>query len=291
MTKAHAALPTYRAGEKDWIAIWREMYDAERNQAETATDPGFVVGDDFWEAQADRFAAAAARSPQPDGFMRFVLPQLQPGDRVIDIGAGSGRYVAQLARSAAEVVAIEPSPAMRRHLEQRAAAEELSNVRVVAGGWPGGYVEECDVAISAHVLYSVREIAPFLEAMHAQTRRACFLYLAIRHPGSFISPFWERFRGEMRHQLPGALECLNVLFQLGIAAQLTLVPVERRLSFADADDALEDIRFRLRFPPEPQRDAEIRAAIDALCDRDPAGAVTPRGALAHAAVVWWRRDG
>ncbi|HJZ47291.1 MAG TPA: methyltransferase [Roseiflexaceae bacterium] len=282
---------SYSPGGYDWLAIWRRMYDEERNQAESATLPGFVAQPDCWSGQADRFAAAAQRAPQPDGFMRFLLPLLRPSDRLIDIGAGTGRYEPLLAAAVAELLAVEPSPSMRAQLERRLADERLTNVHAVAGAWPDIDVPPCDVAIAAHVLYGVREIEPFLRAMDAAASRACFLLLAFRHPSSFVSPFWERLYGVPRLPLPGALECLNALYQLGIAARLELVPVTSRLSYTNQQEALADLRWRLRTPPQPEYDRQILAAIDELLDRVDDGRLAPRGLSAQAAVIWWERLG
>jgi hypothetical protein len=263
------------------------MYDDEREQAERATPSGFAVGGDFWAGQAGRMAALSRQVVQPDGFMRFLLPRLRPGDRLIDIGAGAGRYEPAFARAVAEVLALEPSPAMCERLEQRLEEERVEGVRVVRAGWPEADVPPCDVAIAAHVLYGVREVGPFLLRMDAVARRACFLLLAYRHPLSFMSAFWERFHGSPRLPLPGALECLNALYQLGIPAQLALVPVSSRFSYVDKAEALADIRWRLRLLPDPQRDRAIEAAIDDLLDRGDDGRLAVRGLPGQVAVVWW----
>jgi SAM-dependent methyltransferase len=276
------------AGGYDWLAVWRRMYDDERAQAEQATAPGFSQNADFWAGQADRFAATARQVAQPDDFMRFLLPHLRPDDRLLDIGAGTGRYEPTLVRGVAEVFAVEPSPAMRQQLEQRVAEDRLTTVRIVAAAWPDAEVPPCDVAIAAHVLYGVREVGPFLARMDAVARRAVFLLLAYQHPLSFISGFWERIHGAPRLPLPGALECLNALYQLGITAQMALVPVSSRFSYPDEEAALADIRWRLRLPPEPGRDSAIRAAIGELLDRDAEGRLAPRGLPEQTAVIWWQ---
>jgi SAM-dependent methyltransferase len=280
---------SYTPGGYDWLETWRRMYDDERVQAEAATAPGFELDADFWASQAERLAALSREISQPDSFMRFLLPRLRAEDRLLDIGAGTGRYEPTLSRAVAEVLAVEPSPAMRERLERRIAEDRIA-VRVVAARWPDADVPPCDVAIAAHVLYSVREIGPFLQRMDAVARRACFLLLAYRHPLSFMSAFWERFHGAPRLPLPGALECLNALYQLGIAAQMSLIPVRDRFSFADEDEALVDIRWRLRFPAEPLRDRAILAAIDQLLDRDADGRLVPRGLPRETAVIWWERE-
>jgi SAM-dependent methyltransferase len=264
------------------------MYDDERNQAESATLPGFAAQPDCWSGQAERFAAAAQRAPQPDGFLSFLLPRLRPSDRLIDIGAGTGRYEPLLASVVAELLAVEPSPSMRAQLEQRLADAQLTNVRVVADAWPND-AAACDVAIAAHVLYGVREIAPFLRGMDAAASRACFLLLAFRHPSSFVSPFWERLYGVPRLPLPGALECLNALYQLGITARLELVPITSRLSYANQQEALDDLRWRLRAPAQLDYDHQIAAAIADLLIPTDDGRLAPRDLPDQAAVIWWER--
>jgi SAM-dependent methyltransferase len=278
---------SYISGGYDWLVTWRRMYDDERAQAERVTAPEFARDADFWASQAGRIAASSRQVPQPDGFMRFLLPHLRPDDRLLDIGAGTGRYEPTLARAAAEVLALEPSPAMRARLEQRLVDEHVSGVRVIGASWPEAEAPPCDVVIAAHVLYGVREIGPFLLGMDAAARRACFLLLAYRHPLSFVSDFWRRFYGEPRLSLPGALECLSALYQLGIPAQLALVPAASGFSYADTDEALADIRWRLRFTPDPERDRAIRAAIDELLDRDGQGRLVVRGLPEQTAVIWW----
>jgi SAM-dependent methyltransferase len=284
------ALPGYHAGGRDWLAIWRQMYDDERAQAEAIQLEGFAASPDCWAGQASRFAAAAQRTAQPDAFMRLLLPRLRPTDRVLDIGAGTGRYEPLLAEHAAEVIALEPSPSMRAQLDQRLAEQTADNVRVIPAGWPLDDAPDCDVAIAAHVLYAVREIEPFLRRMHAAARRAGYLLVAFRHPSSFISPFWERLHGVPRLPLPGALECLNALYQLGIAAHLTPVPALGRVSYADADEALADLRWRLRLPASPKYDGPIQAAMAELLERTDDGRLAPRGQPDSAAVIWWEHS-
>ncbi len=182
------AISRHAAGGHDWIATWRRMYDEEREQAEQITPPGFAVGADFWAGQAGRFASAANQAPQPDGFMQFLLPQLRPTDRLLDIGAGTGRYEPILARAVAELLALEPSAAMRERLEQRIAEEQLGRVQVIAEGWPGAAVPPCDIVIAAHVLYSVREIEQFLRRMDEVAQRPASCCWAIATPPRLSAP-------------------------------------------------------------------------------------------------------
>jgi SAM-dependent methyltransferase len=218
--------------------------------------------------------------------MRAVLPQLRAEDTVLDIGAGTGRYALYLAGRVARVIALEPSAAMRAQLAERLAETPLANLSVVAAAWPMEEAPVCDVALAAHVTYSVRQIGPFLRGMSAAARRACFLAVGVRPPSFVTAPFWERVYGEPRLPLPGAVECLGALRQLGIHALVTLLPTPP-YSFADADEALADLRERLYLPAGSQRDEVLRQAITELLAPDEDGRLVPREpALPTAAILW-----
>lgn len=57
------------------------------------------------------------RSPVSDAVVALVRPQ--PGERVVDLGAGMGPATVVAARSGANVLAVDPTPFMRRILKLR----------------------------------------------------------------------------------------------------------------------------------------------------------------------------
>ncbi len=67
---------------------------------------------------------------------------LSGGERVLEVGTGSGYQAAVLAQRAREVISVERKPALAASARQRLAALELRNITVhVAGeglGWPQG---------------------------------------------------------------------------------------------------------------------------------------------------------
>jgi protein-L-isoaspartate(D-aspartate) O-methyltransferase len=68
------------------------------------------------------------------------LAELAPGDRVLDVGAGSGYQAAVLAQLCERVIAIELLEPLAAEARRRLAELGISNVRVVTGdgtlGWP-----------------------------------------------------------------------------------------------------------------------------------------------------------
>ena len=74
-----------------------------------------------------------------------VLQELhiQPADRVLEIGSGSGYLAALLSRLAAHVTSVEIVPELHAFAEKNLAAHHINNVELVqadaAQGWPGMY--------------------------------------------------------------------------------------------------------------------------------------------------------
>lgn len=269
----------------DWCARWHSMYDREKQQSESLSNWQSNPSDP-WQARAKSFAKASGRAKQPDSFLQFVLPHLKADDQLLDIGAGAGRHSIYLAQQGWQVTAVEPSAAMRNQLESRLDSSSRAKLQIVAESWPSAAVERCDVAICAHALYGVREIEPFLRRMDAVSQRACFILLGFQQPSYYSAPFWERIYGQKRLPLPGALECFNALYQLGIAANLSLLPASR-YSFASRDEALDDLAWRLQIRPDSPLWERLQSAIDELLIEDSDGRLSTAQQPKHIAVIWW----
>lgn len=274
------------AGGVDWLTTWRAMVSAEQAQSAAVDGRGEERASDRWAGQGERYANATSRASQLDAFMQRLLVQLRPSDTVLDIGAGAGRHTVFLAPHVAQVIAVERSPTMRRHLKRPIAERQITNVQVVAEPWPDADVSAADITICSHVIYGVRDIGPFLQRMDAITHRGCFIVAGFRQPSYVLASFWEAIYGELRLPLPGALECLNALYQLGIPAELGLLPASR-YTFADEVEALADLRWRLRLAVNPDMDAAIRRAMDEHLVRTDLGCLSPRNQPKHTALISW----
>jgi len=74
-----------------------------------------------------------------------------PSSRVLDIGAGSGRYAIPLAKRSKSVQALDVSSVMLGFLEEEVGRHQLDNVYSVQSAWPvsGAVIGQVDVAFAA----------------------------------------------------------------------------------------------------------------------------------------------
>ncbi|MFI5306644.1 MAG: protein-L-isoaspartate(D-aspartate) O-methyltransferase [Polyangiales bacterium] len=70
------------------------------------------------------------------------LAEIEPGDRVLDVGAGSGYQAAVLAQLCERVVAIELVEGLAERARRTLDELAMKNVRVVVGDGTRGFVEE-----------------------------------------------------------------------------------------------------------------------------------------------------
>jgi SAM-dependent methyltransferase len=79
--------------------------------------------------------AGLAMSVGRGRYARLVadLAAVGPGDRVVDVGSGPGRFLREAAERGAEAVGVEPSKQMRRLAGRRMPASLRGRVRVVDG--------------------------------------------------------------------------------------------------------------------------------------------------------------
>src|SRR5579871_5222327 len=159
-------------GDIDWPAHWRTLVETRE-----ATSPASVVaGSSRWDNRAERFARMTrALDASADPFVRAVQEVLRPGDTLLDVGAGAGRYSMPLAPLVSRLTAVEPSDGMRAQFTQEATRRGFQNITLIASTWENAQVETHDVAFAANVLYFVPDAVRFVEKLDRSTRRTCLL--------------------------------------------------------------------------------------------------------------------
>lgn len=253
-----------------WAAAWEALVAGRDSQRGADRRDGDPARDPWAAGRAERFASYSRELPIDDPLWARLRAAVRPDDSILDVGAGTGRYALPLAALAREVMAVEPSPAMRRHLDERIAAAGVGNLRVVGAAWPGAEAAPAEVTICAHVVYGVRQIAPFLRALDAHTRRLCLVAIRVdQHPG--LGELSRALFGEDRVRQPALLDLYGALLELGIAADVQIVPASGGFRFADRAEATAHFRDRLRVPPDSPTEERLKELVAQHLTQEPDG--------------------
>ncbi|WP_344981420.1 class I SAM-dependent methyltransferase [Streptosporangium fragile] len=218
------------------LALWRIP---EEIAAGAPADP--------WGHSPARFAERTDRAlAEPEGpTLARIAEALPPGGSVLDVGAGTGAASLPLAADLGELVAVDVSDAMLAELASR--AERLGvPTRIIRGRWPDVAAEtpEADVAVSAHVVYNVPDLAGFLTELTRHARRRVVLELTGCHPMSWLNPLWQHFHGVTRPRRPTAHDVIDIAAKLGydVHHESRPAPLTR---FTELEDLAESACRRL----------------------------------------------
>lgn len=244
------------------IERWQELIRARAEQMDAAYARLGRTSADFWDRRARAFHRVTRESASSDPFYRRVRERLTPQLSVLDVGAGTGRFSLALAPYAYQVTALEPNASMLDYLRQEIAASNLSNLVTVQSRWEDAPADlRADIVICSHVLYPILDIAPFLEKLDAACEQACYLYLRATQIDMLTAPFWRHFHGAERQLAPGYIHVLDVLYELGIYANVEVVTAPFTLNYPTLQEAEDELIEQLILEDTAQTRRELRGLV------------------------------
>ncbi len=244
-----------------------------------------------WLAERSVFVRrAAAMKAKPRGSShRRASEALPAGGAVLDVGAGAGAASLPLLERAGSLVAVDQDEEMLRDLVAQAGAD-AAKVTTVVGGWPAvaPQIPSVDIAVCNHVLYNVPDLAPFIGALDAHTRRRVVIEITARHPVARLNPLWKRFHGIERPTRPTWEDAVPAVE----AAHGSPVRVEREQLppqpvFQQWEEVAASTTRRLCLPPE--RSGEVASALIELTGAVPTDPTTWFGPGRDVVTIWWDR--
>jgi SAM-dependent methyltransferase len=271
-------MQTERARQEDQMPAvrrWRERVEAHDAQTLRVQQAAEWTGGSLFDRNTSTWEADPRRTGDPivERLARFVSADMT----VLDVGGGAGRYALPLALRCRHVTVVEPSEAMLRALDTGAKEAGITNVSVAPQTWEEARVEPADVVLCANVLYGPAEIVPFVRKLEAHARGSVLVLLSMQSPLSAFSPLWSFVHGEARSDPPALPELLDVLWEMDIYPDLTMIHEASRPAAPNTGVALELLRRALYVRPGSPEDARLKAAARELLIETPHG-VTVRDA-------------
>ena len=264
--------------------VWRSRVKAHHAQSINAMGSA-ALPDDFWESTAHHFRSDPHRTDDPA--LDRLLQMVSPGDTMLDVGGGGGRYALPLALKCRHVTVVEPSPSMVEVLKEGASEHGIRNLSVANAPWEDAAVESADLALSAHVLYGIEEVGPFILKMVARARRLVCILLHMESPQSHLAGAWRLVHGEERITLPGMRELVPVLWEMGIYPNLGMLEAASPRTYDSRESALIELKRRLYVRPGTEQEERLLRNLDAILVQTPSGFAVRGAPPRRLALAWW----
>ncbi len=272
----------------DYAQRWHDIVERRRVQMDTAYAAAGIDNADYWGRRAKTYRQALHERTDQDPFLIRVRRDVTPDTTVVDVGAGTGRHTLALAPLVKSVVAVDPSPAMLGFLRQDIAEQKLTNVETIAAGWLDAAIAPADIVLCSHVLYPIADVIPFIRKLESSAMRRVYLYLRV-DPLPTDFGLWSEFYGMPLQLQPAHLDLINLLAQINIAADVEVVHHRFTWTFADADEAVAQVRNTLCLrEDDTAATAKLRVLLDTRLIRWPSGRLGPQIASARSAIISWQ---
>src|SRR5215471_1059277 len=182
-------------------------------------------GDLFAGLPADHPLLKADPRRPLDPNLEVLASYITPDDVVIDVGGGAGRISLPLALRCREVINAEPSVAMGAGFAVNATQAGITNARIIVGDWLTVDPPVGAVALVNHVTYFTREIVPFIKKLERAGRRRVLITVNSPPPPSWHRILYHLVHGEPEEVVPGHVELVNVLWELGLLPDVRVLPL------------------------------------------------------------------
>lgn len=250
-----------------------------------------------WPPTIGRAAMWDGFARRYDGYARlsepYVAPQLaalalQPGETLLDVGAGPGRLAIPAALQGAKVTALDVSASMLGELQRNAQAAGAGNIDTVELAWedvrPGDNLQPHDV-----VLLSRSPAMRDLAKVDALARRAAYVMV---YSGRSLKSFHDELVAGIEpappvQERPGLMSYVlvfNQLIDMGIEAHVDYLPDGFDKWYPDEDAAVADFAW-LDLPAGSE--ARFRANLAPWLQPEAGGLRLKMET--RTAVVWWRK--
>jgi len=269
------------------VARWQAIIDARAQQMDAAYAELGRTSAGYWDRRARRYHESTKNTVVHDPFFQKLRTVITPQTSVLDVGAGSGRFALALAPLAKQVIAVEPNAAMLDYLRRDAQSLDHINVSYSQIAWQDAPDDlQADIVICSHVLYPIRDIDPFLTKLQSAARQACYIYMRATPIDALTAPLWKHFHGDERCYPPGYIHALDVLYEMGIFANVEVVSLPGSLRYPSLNMAVEELAEQLILPDDEKTREELRDLLAGwLVERD--GMLTPPPREMKCAVMWW----
>ena len=266
--------------ETDWLELWRTLVLSKRGQHPEGASI-FTR-----KERAEKYEADTRRKnrEKSDVLLDFVKNDLRPGEIVLDIGAGTGRWTVPLAKVAAKVTAVEPAGAMMEILKGNVQGAGVNNVEFVQAAWEAAGVERHDIVTCAHAMYMSADFGAFVRKMEAKARRRCYMAMRLFPIDGIIQEVSEEITG-LRHDGPNFIVGYNALYQMGIYGNVLIEDSNRHWTDDTVESAFARAKRHLHLEDDTEYDRLIHETLKRRLTYKDGVYTWPDGM--HSVLVWW----
>lgn len=261
------------ANQRIWEERWQSAVDSSVLSRRRQQGNSFQR----WNKMAADFANRTSDRENVDKRLKTITWLLEmgcliEGARILDIGAGPGNWSLPLAKTGAEVIALEPSDGMADILQSRIEAEGLNNITIDRRSWQEiNLIEEQWTGAFDLVFASMTpgiNGPESLKKMMAASRGFCYLSaFSGRHWQQWYGDLWRSiFNEKLEGHANDIINPFNLVYSMGYRPELRFDFWDRSIKWP-RQKAIEDFSTHLEMYTELTEEIKTTVAnyVDDHC--------------------------
>jgi len=273
---------------------WNECWKARQLRHESSMHFDDPSHDWNKRENAARYDANSRNRYDPRVRLTIGGLDIDKTSRVLDIGAGPGTLAIPLSPLVKEITAVEPGAGMIGILNDHIRREGISNITCVQKNWedidPATDLDGNYDAVIASLSLTMHDIRAALRKMDAVSGKYVYLYWFVD------SPFWEKMYNDLWLKLhgspwypgPKADILFNVLYQMGIFANVEMLPLDKEYRFGSEEEMAAFFRRRFNVTT-PKQERVLDEYLAPLVKRSGDDVVVSGDSTF--AKIWWKKEG
>lgn len=259
----------------DWNQLWKEQVEKLPKKK------------DLWNSIAPQFNEWMDKDDYPAEFISKI--KIEPNDTVLDVGCGNGAITIPLAQKARSVTALDSSTRMLEFLGKKAG--HPSNIQMINKGLEEVDAQEIgyhDVVVASRSLNGIADIQAQLEKLDSIARKYVYITLWGVDNRKFENEMAELL-GRESHQNPEYILVYNILYEMGIQANVEFLKSNTRNHYSNMDEALDRIKWRIGDLDEGEKSI-IKKHLERVLTRNSDGSLTYTRTNSKWVLIWWEKS-
>jgi ubiquinone/menaquinone biosynthesis C-methylase UbiE len=279
ITKEKEKLIKINPDEIDWNLLWNE---------ELKNLPK-IQNNEAWDKIAPHFNRWMEYDDYPQKMVEKI--KVNPEYSVLDIGCGNGAVTIPIAENVDNVTAMDLSSEMIEFLKENARKDGLFNINCVHSSWEEVEIDDLgkfDVVIASRSLGGVPDIKKELMKINKVSKKYVYITLWGVNARGFEKDV-NNVIGREFHQHPDYSYVVNILHQIGIYANVEMLGCRKRPCYADMEEVLDLIKWRIHDLTEEEEDI-LRMYLSKEMIMDENGMLQYPHDKSDWVLIWWKKE-
>jgi ubiquinone/menaquinone biosynthesis C-methylase UbiE len=244
-------------------------------------------GSKDWDNIAPKFKKWMEKDDYPEKLLDKI--KTSPNYSVLDIGCGEGVITVPLAKMVSKVTGVDLSSKMLGFLKQRAVKEGVYNLNLIQGDLINiseDSIGKVDVVIASRCLNGIIDIETVLKRINKIGK---YVYITLRCSDALKSEKVFNILNRKYPQYPSYIYVYNLLYQMGITANVEKLECETVNIYENVEEALDRYRWKIG-DLNPAEEKIMRGHLNEILIDNGDGTLINPYENPDWILIWWRND-